>query len=160
MSFIDRPSLKVVFLLALVAFIYSCVFFPSIRIFAFAPLLAVFFQRKALYPSLWAGALAGLCTDLLNTQIRFGLFCLCSLLTALVTHRWRHLFYEQRLSSIPLYTILISLIFALFQALFISQYFHPTSLLMPLVDGLYAFLWFTCPLSLIRWFQRRRKTSL
>ncbi len=145
-----KPSaaLKISFFLALFGLLFGTVFFPSIRFFSFSPFLALFFQKKDFHKSLWAGAFTGLILDLTSSHIRFGLFTLCGLFTAFISHRGRKWFSEYSLFTIPFYTVVISIIFTLIQGILISHYFHPVSLITPLIDGLYGFIWFTCPLYL------------
>ncbi len=160
---ISRPPLLLFFALSLFALFFSPLFLPSIRLTVFAPFLAILFQRKSLLISLWIAMLCGLLIDLCSSDTHFGIFALCNLCTAGLTYRFRHFFFEENPFSIPLNTMLISITLSLTQLFLVQQPipFHPqwilaSFFLMPLVDALYAFFWFTCPRML---YNRLRRVS-
>jgi len=147
-----KPPLLLFFLLALFALFYGANLFPSIRLLSFAPFLSILFLRKPFLFSLWIAALCGLLVDLFTVDVRFGLTALCSAATGAITYHLKHYFYEDKLFSIPLYTAAISAVFSIMQ-LFLTrdlvtfnlQLLAQAVLIMPLVDALYGFVWFTCP---------------
>ncbi|NGX60506.1 MAG: hypothetical protein KR126chlam3_01681 [Chlamydiae bacterium] len=156
-----KVPLWIPFFLALFAFLFSSAFLPSIRLFYFAPFLAIVLQRKPLQSSLWIAAFCGLFYDLFDSGVRFGLYSLLTVGCTLVSYRCKRWFYEERLFSIPLYTALISILFGLLQCLFLP--FHLNHLVhflifFPLFDAIYAFLWFTCPIILYNRLQKRPST--
>lgn len=159
-----NPPLLFFFALALFALSFGTLFFPSIRFIVFAPFFAIVFQRKNMGSSLWIATLCGLCVDLLSSDLRFGAFAVCSLVAAAITHNLRNYFFEEKLLSIPLYTALISIVFSAAQFFFIRhlitinlQWTLSTFLVMPMIDALYGFVWFTCPKLLYCIFKRGRK---
>jgi len=165
----NRPPLILPFILSLLTLFFSTLFFPSIRLVVFAPFLAVVILRKPLLLGLWAATLCGLLTDLLSSDTRFGMFALSYLIVALLLYRYKTHFFEETKRSIPLFTIFFSLIFSLIHT-FLIAFFHEaisldwkgvltTFFLMPLVDGLYAFFWFTCPMLLYTIFSLRKRNS-
>ncbi len=161
----NKPPVFFFFILALCAFALEP--FHSIRLFAFTPLLAIAFQRTSFLASLWIAASLGFLIDLFTSDIRFGLFALSYALTAACTHRFRLHFFEENLISIPLYTLLISTLLSLVQFFLIlpintfSFPFIITSfLLMPLMDAVLAFVWFTCPLFLYHLVTQRQPRRL
>ncbi len=147
-----RPPLLFFFLLALLALIFGANAFPSTRLISFAPFFAIVFLRKPFLASLWIAALCGLLVDLFTIDIRFGVFSLCSVATAALTFQLKRYFYEENLFSIPFYTAVISAVFSAIQFVLIRhlvtfnlQMLLSSLLIMPLVDALYGFVWFTCP---------------
>jgi rod shape-determining protein MreD len=151
-------KLGFVFFLGLLALIINTVFFPSIRLFFFAPTLAIVFLNCSRYRSFWWAIVCGMFMDLFTTEIRFGLFSLGYCLTAAVAWPQKSHFFEENPYSISLYTAVISSLFSgiFFILLFIfgkASFFSWKSTLidlfaMPFVDAIYAFCWFTCPLFL------------
>lgn len=147
-----RPPLLFFFALALLALLFGANAFPSIRLLTFAPFFAIVFQRKNFLTSLWIACLCGLLIDLFTIDIRFGVFALCSAVTAGLTFKLKDHFYEENLFSVPLYTAVISAVFSAVQFLLIRhlvtfnlQLIVSSLIVMPLVDALYGFVWFSCP---------------
>ncbi|NGX39716.1 MAG: hypothetical protein KR126chlam1_01049 [Chlamydiae bacterium] len=163
----NRSPLFLPFTLALFAHFFSTLFFPSIRILAFVPFLVILFQRKSLLLSLWAAALCGGIVDLSNSDSHFGLFALSYLSTAVFMFPQRIHFFEDRIQTLPIYTFIFSLLFTIFHFIFFS-FFHglirlswkgltTNFLFTPMLDGLYAFFWFTCPLLLYTLLTTRKR---
>jgi rod shape-determining protein MreD len=144
------------FFLALFALFFSSALFPTVKLFAFAPFLALVYTRKSFIASLWMATLAGCLVDLVTSGHRFGtsglIYCLT---TFLVYHQKRHFFDEKPL-ALALFTILISFVYTGFNliAMLFSERSIPLSgeffltefIGMPFLDAVYAFFWFTCPL--------------
>ncbi|MDN3506293.1 MAG: hypothetical protein P0S96_03590 [Simkaniaceae bacterium] len=143
-----RAPIWIFFLLALAGFYL----FSSFHLFYFAPVLAPCIQRYPLLPILWTSCFIGLFSDLLSFDTHFGLYALLTLLTALISYRFKRWLYEERLFSLPLLTGLISSIFFVLKGMFLVR----APLWMPLVDATYAFFWFSCPLFLYTSFKRWR----
>lgn len=148
-------SLWIAFFFAFFASIFSTIFFPSFRFFYFAPFLAIVFQKKSLQKSIWIAGLSGLILDLLGSATPLGAFSLIFVLCTLVCYRFKHVFFEERLLSLPLFTSLISSTFSLFHIFLFPSMFSIKALLytvfmLPIFDGIYAFFWFTCPFTLFR----------
>jgi rod shape-determining protein MreD len=152
------------FLLALFAACFETAFFPHLRLTLFAPFLALVYQKKELIPSLWLALVAGLIIDLLNSEFRLGISALNYLLTTALLHRQKRHFFVDKPLSLSLFTILISLVSALFYFIFLP--FLDTKSVMngswalssfvqtPLLDAFYALLWFTCPMMFYRYVRK------
>lgn len=161
------PSLLFPFLLALFALFFSTIFFSTLRLIAFAPFFAILFVRKPYLFSLWTACLCGLLVDLCNTDIRFGLFSLGYLLTTVFAHRIKSRFFETSPLSICVYTSIISALFSVIQCILMPLFHETLSLsmrvlitsciLMPLVDALYALIWFICPMWAYQFFIRKKE---
>ncbi len=146
-----------VFLLALIAYLFGNLFFASFPVLAFSPFLVFVFAKKRLYPSLWIATLIGALCDLTNTTTRFGLLALSFTIASALAFHFKKWFHSDHILFFPLFTTIFSLALNLAQALVLSSQFHWSWLLLPLLDGLFAFIWFTCPLSLYLWFLRKRR---
>ncbi len=152
------------FALALLVALFGSAFIPSIRLFAFAPFLALIFMRLALLPSLWIAAATSLLIDLLSSEMHFGAFSLIYCLTTLLTyHQKRHFFADKPL-ALSLYTALISVVASSLELFFRYALDSPLPLNwmmiatdvfgMSVLDALYAFICFTCPIKIYQYFQR------
>ncbi len=146
------------YFLALFGLLFNSIFFPHIHLFTFAPFLALLVIRKQLIPTLWIAAFSGLTLDLLSSNFRFGLYGTAFFLTVLTIFKLKNLFFEERPHALALFSALVALIFTLIESSLLSFFGHPppfTSktlscdlLLMPLLDGVLSFLWFSIPLKL------------
>lgn len=143
-------------LLGFFALILNTIFFPRIHLLFFAPSLAIIFLRTPRYPSLVLAALCGLIMDLLNTEVRFGIFSLSYFSAAFIAWPQKSHFFKENPYTLSLYTAGISSLFStiFFLLLFIFEKSFPFSwksvitdlLLSPFIDAFYAFFWFSSPL--------------
>lgn len=160
-------SLLLAFGLALVAALFGTLFFPALRLFAFAPFIAIVIMRSSLLTSLWLSLLCGLIVDLTSAGMRFGTLSLCTALTTFVVYKQKRHFFEDKTYSLALFTALFSFVMTLFSLLSLYAFDKPLQLSwrflmsdligMPLLDALYAFLWFTCPFRLLIHFKKQRQ---
>lgn len=107
---------------------------------------------------MWATLLCGLLMDLLNSKFHFGFCAFNFSLTTLLVYSQKRNFFEDRLFSLSCYTALISALSSLIQLTFLALFekhfpFKPQLILtdliiMPALDALYGFLWFTCPMKI------------
>jgi hypothetical protein len=145
--------------LALLPAFFIRAIFPSLNLAFLVPLIVFCYYRTSFARSLWIALACGLLIDLLSSDGRMGLFALnYSLTTACLYHRQKH-FFEESISTLPLMTIFFSLLSALIHLplLFGLESGVPFSfpwiitdiLLMPFVDGIYAFFWFSLPLLIL-----------
>jgi len=139
-----------------------CVFpllFPKLHLFYFAPYLAYLLKSHPLEKALRFALIPALFLELSVTETPFGRLTIVIILALLATRPFIQLFFLDRFYSLSLYTSLFSVFFALFSWLFIdpipftSKSFVSELIFMPLVDGVYAFFWFTCPLKLVNLFK-------
>ncbi len=145
--------LSVSFCLALAAALFGTALLPGVRLMAFAPFLALVYMRKSLIASLWMACLCGLLIDLLTSQYRFGINGLIYCLVTAALYPQRKHFFDDKSLSLALFTALISLLATLLQLLVFEKGISLTWKLalsdligMPVLDGVYAFIWFTCPI--------------
>ncbi len=156
------------FLLALLAHLYGGIFTKPLHLVAFAPFFAIAMQRLSLQSSLWVGTLVGLFVDLTSSSLRFGFFSLGYTLTCWIAYKQRKHFFDDQSLSLSLYTAFISCLASALQLTFLSfgpsrlpldlSFLFSDLLIMPLIDGLYAFFWFTCPLQVYTLVKKRRRS--
>ncbi|MBY0528712.1 MAG: hypothetical protein K2P51_00810 [Rhabdochlamydiaceae bacterium] len=140
------------FFLSLFFTAFGTVFFPQIRLIAFAPFLALLYSRAPFLFSLWISAIAGLCIDLFGSQSRFGLYALNYCLTTFILYKHKRHFFEDKPIALSCFTAIISSLSTLLQ-LCLSSIFDqaiPFSwkfvsfdlLMMPCIDALFAYVCF------------------
>ncbi|MCH9617522.1 MAG: hypothetical protein SP4CHLAM5_02870 [Chlamydiia bacterium] len=127
-------------------------FFPVLY---FAPFFTTCFSRKSLFFSLWASFFIGLFLDLGTTSTPLGFYPICTIGTALVLHRMKVYFLEDKPFPFSLYTALYSFVYTLFFTLFHSFYdpkFHLSflpflldSIFLPMLDSAFHLGFFTLP---------------
>ncbi len=158
-----KISLWIPFFLALSFALLGTAFFASVRIWAFAPFLAIAYHRVSLIKALWISCFCGLVLDCLSSQFHFGLFALNHVVVTLILYKHKKNFFEEKATAFSLHSTIIAALLSFLLLLF-SSWSHEITwsiplvfsnlISMPFLDGLYAFLWFTCPLSLIVYFKK------
>ncbi len=144
--------------LALIPALFGSLVFPFFPLNAFAPFLAIVFYVAPFSKALWISCGIGLVLDLLSSEFHFGIHALTWIATtALLFHQKRH-FFEEKPVAFSMFTAVISSVSTLLVLIFIPLFdrgiaFSPLSLLtdaviLPILDGFYGFLWFTCPMRL------------
>lgn len=113
-------------------------FFPSL--FAFAPLITKTYFAKNLLSSLYTALFFGLIVDLFVTETPFGLTAINYTLTTLLIHRLKWFINPYKIYSVPLFTLIFSFI-----SLILTFRITQDLLFLPLINALYAFAWFSCP---------------
>jgi rod shape-determining protein MreD len=153
-------QIPLLFPFALASFfaLFGTAFLPHVKILAFAPFLALLYNKRTFQSSLWLASLCGLAVDLLSSEFRLGLYALNYCLATLLLYRQKRHFFEDKPLALCLFTLLISVVSTVLQLLLISIFDKalPLSgkmlvtdlLIMPLLDTAYAFLWFSCPMML------------
>lgn len=138
--------------------LFGTVFLTPIKLFSFAPFLALLYQRKSFISSLWIAALCGLIIDLFSSEWRLGIHSLNYCVTTFFLYKQKRHFFEDKALSLCLFTLLISIFSSLLQLLLISLFerslplskslFATDLFLLPIVDGIYAFVAFYSPMCL------------
>lgn len=156
--------MKLAFFLALFGALFGTALVPHWHVMAFAPFLAITYQRNKLLGALWLALICGLIMDLITSQFRMGMFSLNYLLTTLLLFSQRRHFFEDKSLAISLYSALISFVsslihfFLLFcmgnNPAFSLKFFMADLLVMPLFDAVYALVWFIGPIKFCRYLQR------
>jgi len=159
------------FLLGTIALFIQCFFPPLIPLLAYAPFLALVILRTTMQRSLWAAAAAGAILDLISDD-PMGIHALNYTLTVFLLYPYRSRFLYDQPFHFSLVTALISIFSTLIQLALLFLFdrrvpFNGKWLLadilgMPVLDALYAFVWFSAPLALFKWTRRmwRQKWKL
>lgn len=154
------------FVLSLIVVLFGSVFFSTIRIFAFAPFLALVLMRLNFLKSLWIAAIIGMIIDLLSVETRFGMYSVIYSLTVLLIYRQKKHFFADKPLALALYTAVISITSGSIELSFLYVFGTKMQVNLPLIlcdvfalsllDALYAFLCFTCPIQVYQYLQRVR----
>ncbi len=144
------------FLLALFAALFFSVFFPSLHLSFFVPFLALTYHAATFSKALWISVICGLILDLISSEFRFGLHTLTFVITTLLLYSQKKHFFEDKPLAFSLFSSAIAAVSIFLQFILVHLFDRgiPFSVLstfldgivMSAIDGVYAFLWFTCPL--------------
>ena len=146
------------FSLAFLAAVFGSVFFPYLHLSFFAPFLALSYHATTLSKSLWLALICGVILDLISSEFKFGLSTLTFVLATLLLYAQKRHFFEDKPLALSIFTAIIAAVLTLLQFVLIHLFDRGISfstltvltdvIFMSAVDGLYAFLWFTCPMRL------------
>ena len=147
----------VAFILAALALIIQGIVVPTISILAFAPFLALATLKCEWARALWLAALAGACIDVVSDD-PMGLHALNYVITTALLYRIRNHFLYNETLHLSLFSGLVSALstalqlFLLFlfdrRVPFGGKWIFADLIGMPVIDALYAFVWFAAPLAL------------
>lgn len=157
-------KLPYVFLVSFFGFI----FFPGTHLLFFAPFLVVSYYKCDFFQALWIAAGTGLLNDLF-TSAPFGASSCVYCVTTYFLYRQNRNFFEDKISTLFIMTALFSLIstpltfvfyFLLGKAPILSLSFILTDfVIMPVIDGAYAYLFFSLPFQLYRRYYLLKKQA-
>jgi rod shape-determining protein MreD len=149
------PSLSFFFALALFATLFGSILFPFFTLTTFAPFLALVYYRTSLLKALWVSFGCGSIMDCLSSEFHFGIYALSYTATTLLLFGQKRHFFEDKSVAFSLFTALISAVLASLELTlahlfdrglpFTFSSVFTDLFLLPIIDGLYGFLWFTCP---------------
>lgn len=152
------------FSLALFFALWGTAVITVVRLLAFAPFLALLYNKTSFVKSLWIASLCGVIVDLLCSELRLGVHALNYCGTTLLLYKQKKHFFEDKALALSLFTLIISIISTALQFFLLSIFGQglPLSaklliadfLIMPLADATYAFLWFTCPMRLYAYIKK------
>lgn len=146
------------FLLSLLALILQGIALPHIALLAFAPFLSLSILRCEMGKALWFSALAGVLMDLASSD-PIGIHALNYVLVSALLFRFKkHFLYEEPF-HLSLLSALVSSVSTGLQLILLflfdrrvpieGKWIFLDLVGMPVIDGLFAFVWFAAPLSLI-----------
>ena len=140
--------------------LFSSIFlncFINVKFIYFAPFLLLAFYKKSFISVLWLSGLCGLICDFFSSNA-LGIFALNYLLASLFLFRERRFFNDKPI-NLSIFTTIYAFIFSLFNPILFFMFDKNLNLsikwvatdllIMPLLDGIYAFLFFAVPLLLI-----------
>jgi rod shape-determining protein MreD len=156
--FVKGVPLLFFFALALFFALFGSILFPFFPLSSFSPFLAIVYYAVPFSKALWISCGCGFILDFLSSEFHFGVHALTlTVCSALLFHQKKH-FFEDKPLAFALLTSLISSVSTLLQFVFIHLLdrgipvsfatFLTDAVATPLIDGLYGFLWFTCPMRL------------
>lgn len=163
---LDQKRLDVAFAICLLLTLGLPALFPNIRLTFFAPFLIIACYKASLKKCLWIALLCGVIVDLLSSYTRFGLYSLDYCATLFILYPQRRNFFADSLSTLPIMTFLFALLSTLLMALLLYSietinvfswgWVFTDLLMMPAVDGFYAYFIFILPALL---FGKRRRAG-
>lgn len=152
---LSLKRLDAAFIVCLLIALTVPLLFPALRLTFFAPFLIICCYRKTLTKCLWLALLCGVIIDLLSSYTRFGLFSLDYCVSLLILYPQRRNFFADSVSTLPIMTFFFAIISTLIMALLLYSiesinifswgWAFTDLLIMPFIDGIYAFLVFTFP---------------
>jgi rod shape-determining protein MreD len=153
-----RVPLLFPFFLACFFALFGTALIQEIKLLAFAPFLALLYNRSTFQSSLWVASLCGLIVDLVSSQFCLGLHALNYCMTTVLLYRQRRHFFEDKPLAVCLFTLLISIVSTSVDLLFTALFAGPVPLsgkllgveliVMPMLDAVFAYFWFCCPIIL------------
>jgi rod shape-determining protein MreD len=151
------------FLLSLIALFLKISVYPGLELAPFMPLLAVLSLLKPMAKAIPLATLAGFIIDLLSSD-PLGIHALNYTLCVLIAYRCRSLFSAESPIQLGLYTALYSFVSTQLQIAllflfdrrveFLGKWWLVQWMSLPLIDAVYAMIWFAGPLSLFRFTHR------
>ncbi|MCI0382197.1 MAG: rod shape-determining protein MreD [Chlamydiae bacterium] len=160
-----KQSLLIPFTLSLLSLLIQITFFPKLKLMIFSPFLAYVYMKRSFLSSLWISAFCGLCMDCISSTTHFGIHALNYCITSIAVFRKKKFFFEDKSSALAFFVIFISFISILIQLVLLSLFGYkiPQDLALatdlifiPIFNGIYAFLWFTCPINLYQYMQKKK----
>ena len=143
---------------------FGTIFFPAIRLATFAPFLAISYNRSSFSKALWISFGCGLVMDCLSAEHHFGLYALNFVITSTVLYPQRRHFFEDKALALALFTAVIATFSTTLQLILIHLFDEGMPLSwrtylvdifgISILDGIYAFLWFTCPMRLYTYIEK------
>lgn len=139
---------------SIIASILIGTIWPHLKINAYIPFLIILMLSSTFGKAMWMSCFSGIILDLISSN-NFGIHALNFTLITFFLYRYNR-FFNDRPINICFYTILASmtstliyffLYFIFKNAFSISIKWIFTDLLfMSIIDGIYAFIWFSCPI--------------
>jgi rod shape-determining protein MreD len=143
--------------LAVFAQLLQGLFVPRLPLIPFAPFLALIALQTDLKKTLLLSFLAGVFIDLFSDD-PIGLHALNYILTSAFLYRIRTLFSHERPFHLSFFSSIVSLVSTTFQLLllflfdrrvpFNGKWIFADLVGAPILDGVYAFVWFAAPLAI------------
>ncbi|MCH9633660.1 MAG: hypothetical protein S4CHLAM7_03910 [Chlamydiae bacterium] len=160
----------VFFLFALLPTLFLPLFIIPIPFTTIPPYLIISLYKRSLSFAFSQAFFMGFVLDLLSSETPFGFWTLNFILTLYSIRMVKHLFYIEKLMSIPILTFFFSststLLYVLMTHIFCSKthltikWFLSDLVALPICDALFALIVFSLPLSAIsRWLPSAKRTT-
>ncbi len=160
-----KNKLKYQIYLSFFLALFCLLFFPAfffLKLIYFAPFLIISFYNSSFVKVLWLSILCGIFSDVLATS-SFGVISLSYLSASCFLYREKR-FFNDKPVNLSIFTGLYSIVFSIFNLLFLFifdktviisfKWTLSDLLIMPVFDGIYAFLWFSLPFLVIEKIKR------
>jgi len=157
MAYKKEKFIKIKILILFFISIFSMIFFSSfinIKFIYFTPLIIFLFYRFSFISILWISIILGLIQDFFSTNF-FGINTICYFLSSSILYKERK-FFKDKPINLSIFTSIFSLIFSIFNPFLFFIFDKKINLsikwiatdliLFPVLDGLYAFIFFAMPL--------------
>lgn len=166
-----RSLFPLFFLFSILLTLFTPFMTTSIPLTFFAPYLILVLYKKRKSQALTQAFLCGSILDLLSASTTIGFWTLNYIVTLLLLGKIKHLFFTEKMSTLPLLSFFFSEISTAFHFTFthifctkshLSLHWIATDLvLLPLFDGLYGFVLFSIPIFFLsKWLpETKRQTS-
>lgn len=162
-----RLPLYIPFIQAFAALLLCTAWAPSLHLSFFAPFLVQVYYAKPFEKAIKWAVLCGVILDLVASQYRFGIMTLAAVATTFLLYAQKKHFFEDKSLAFVLFSAATSAVFFTLQctlALLLDKGVPMTAgrfcfdlVFMSLVDGAFAFLWFTCPIKWYKYIKKRWK---
>lgn len=139
--------------------------FASSPLLYFAPFMILAFYRTPFNHALWWAFACGCVVDLFSSQTPLGTYALNYCCTTFLLYKTKDHFFEDRLSTLPVMTLLFStlsnslqgiLLYAFGKAFHLSlEWVQEELILTPLKTALFAIFAFTLPVIAVQRLRRR-----
>jgi rod shape-determining protein MreD len=163
-------SISSVFFYSLLQVLIFPMLFPSWHLTFFAPFLIFSYYRSSFLSCLWLSLLCGIIIDILSAAPYLGIHAMNYCVVTWILYQQKQNYFEDSLSTLPLLTAFFAVLSTLIQAVLMYLTNSPIDfswlwvssdlIKMSLWDALYAFMWFTVPLSLLPRPPQRRDSFL
>lgn len=114
------------FWLCFLALLFFPLFFPKVRLLYFAPYIVVSLYQYSLKATLVRATCVGVLFDLFSSSVRFGTTPWNYCLSTLLLYSQKHNFFEDKISTLSLMSLLFSLFSSFFSLLFAFFFDHFT----------------------------------
>lgn len=156
---LSQKNIPILFIISLILSLASSFINAPLKLNFFIPIIIISFYQKSLNYCLWFSLLCGLIFDLFHQADLLGLEILAFSLSTLLLYNQKQNFFSDYITTLPLMTFFYSALNFVIECLiiyfidkpsfFFSIKFIISNLLIyPLMDSIYALLFFVLPFKL------------
>jgi len=157
---------KIIFLFFICCF--SMIFLSDFKLIYFAPLIIFLFYNISFISILWLAALVGFLQDLFSSNF-LGLNAISYLVVSIFLYREKKYFNDKPI-NLSIFTYVFSMIFSILSPILLFVFDKKISLsitwiitdivLYPMLDGIYAFVFFAMPIVFFEYLRKIGYKSL
>ncbi len=141
---------------------FSMIFLSDFKFIFFAPILIFLFYNVSFLSILWIAAIFGFIQDLFSSSF-FGINAISYLISSMILYREKKYFNDKPI-NLSIFTVIFSVIFSVLSPILFFIFDKKINLsitwlitdivLYPLLDGIYAFLFFAMPILFFEYFRK------